>query len=74
MPRYEYRSKKCGKRFEQLRRMADADRDLECPGCHPPEVDREISTFASGGCGAPARRASLERADRQPVGRFGILK
>jgi putative FmdB family regulatory protein len=31
MPMYEYRCQKCSKRFEVLRRMADADRDLECP-------------------------------------------
>ncbi|MDE3165460.1 MAG: zinc ribbon domain-containing protein [Acidobacteriota bacterium] len=60
MPLYEYRCGTCGKRFEQLRRMQDADRDLECPECKSREVERQLSTFSSsssgssgssGGCG-----------------------
>lgn len=64
MPLYEYQCAACGAEFEQLRRMADADRDLECPKCQSQEVKRTLSTFASpsagGGasamapCGAPA--------------------
>lgn len=50
MPMYEYRCRKCGKRFEMLRRMQDADRDLECPDCRSAEVERQLSTFATGGC------------------------
>ncbi len=53
MPLYEYRCRVCGKTFELLRRMQDADRDLECPDCRSREVDRQLSTFATGGCGAP---------------------
>jgi putative FmdB family regulatory protein len=54
MPLYEYRCRVCGKTFELLRRMQDADRDLECPDCRSREVDRQISSFATGGgCGAP---------------------
>jgi len=52
MPMYEYRCASCGKRFEQLRRMQDADRDLECPECRSHEVERQLSTFSSGGCGS----------------------
>ena len=50
MPMYEYRCDSCGKTFEQLRRMADADRDLECPECRARDVRRVLSTFATGGC------------------------
>jgi len=54
MPMYEYRCLECGRRFEQLRKMQDADRDLICPQCRSLEVERMLSTFATGGCGAPA--------------------
>ncbi|HEY1336984.1 MAG TPA: zinc ribbon domain-containing protein [Bryobacteraceae bacterium] len=50
MPLYEYLCKKCGKRFEKLRRMQDADREQECPECLSQEVERLVSTFAAGGC------------------------
>ncbi len=51
MPMYEYRCRECGQRFEMLRRMADADNDLECAECHSAKVERLLSTFAQGGCG-----------------------
>lgn len=50
MPLYEYQCQTCGERFELLRRMQDADGDLECPECHSDEVQRLLSTFAAGGC------------------------
>jgi len=50
MPLYEYRCQKCGKKFELLRRMSDADRYLECPECRSAEVERLLSTFSAGGC------------------------
>ena len=56
MPLYEYQCRSCGKTFEMLRRMKDADSDLECPECHSKEVERQFSTFASGGCGTSASR------------------
>ncbi len=60
MPLYEYRCTECGARFEQLRRMSEADRDLTCPKCNSEKVKRELSTFASktegglGPCGQPS--------------------
>lgn len=33
-----------------LRRMSDADCDLECPECKSEEVERLLSRFAAGGC------------------------
>ncbi len=56
MPLYEYRCEKCGKRFEKLRRMQDADREIQCPECLSDEVERLLSSFATGGCGAGAGR------------------
>jgi putative FmdB family regulatory protein len=50
MPLYEYRCQTCGKRFELLRRMQDAEKDLQCPQCRSLEVERMLSTFATGGC------------------------
>ena len=50
MPMYEYRCKDCGNRYEMLRRMQDADRDLECPACQSQDIERLLSTFAAGGC------------------------
>ena len=54
MPMYEYCCESCGKSFEQLRRMSDADRDLECPECRSRNVARLLSTFATGGCSPSA--------------------
>jgi putative FmdB family regulatory protein len=50
MPLYEYRCRTCGKGFELLRRMSEADRDLQCPDCRSEEIERLFSTFAAGGC------------------------
>jgi putative FmdB family regulatory protein len=61
MPVYEYRCQECGKAFEQLRRMSDTDRDLRCPFCGAPQVERVLSSFATGGnsagggCATPSR-------------------
>jgi putative FmdB family regulatory protein len=52
MPLYEYRCRTCGKKFEMLRRMHDADTDLECPECRSHKVERQLSTFSTGACGA----------------------
>ena len=49
MPMYEYRCQDCGAKYEQLRRMSDADKDLECPVCGSRNVRREISACAIGG-------------------------
>ena len=56
MPIYEYQCRECGHAFELLRRMKDADSDLECPICHAPKVQRQISTFAAGNCGSSPSR------------------
>lgn len=56
MPLYEYQYRGCGKTFEMLRRIKDADGDLECPNCHSAKAERMFSTFATGGCGAAGSR------------------
>ena len=56
MPLYEYQCRRCGKTFEMLRRIKDADSDLECPNCYSEKVERQFSTFATGGCGMSGSR------------------
>ena len=43
MPIYEYRCEACGERFEQLRRMSDADTGLRCPRCESEQIQRQVS-------------------------------
>ena len=52
MPMYEYHCEDCDATFEQLRKMSDADKELECPYCKSIHVVRQISVFATGGCGS----------------------
>ena len=54
MPIYEYKCDDCGKQHEQLRRMADADRDVECPACRSIRVRRQLSSFATSGSSSSA--------------------
>ncbi len=50
MPLYDYQCRTCGNTFELLRRIQDADRELECPDCRSDQVERLLSVFATGGC------------------------
>lgn len=52
MPLYEYRCETCGNVYEQIRRMSDADRNLECPDCKSAKVKRLLSVFATSSGGA----------------------
>ena len=52
MPIYEYRCQTCGNKFEKIRRMVDADNELECPDCRSKAVKRLQSAFAMAGCGS----------------------
>ncbi|MGO9086100.1 MAG: FmdB family zinc ribbon protein [Candidatus Sulfotelmatobacter sp.] len=56
MPLYEYHCLSCGNTFEMLRRIKDADSDVECPKCRCTKVERQFSTFAAGGCGTSGSR------------------
>ncbi len=51
MPLYEYRCGNCGRTFEKIRRIADADRAMQCPHCESEATERLLSSFATGGCG-----------------------
>jgi putative FmdB family regulatory protein len=51
MPLYEYQCQTCGKSFELLRRMRDVDTGVKCPDCDSDEIERQLSTFATAGCG-----------------------
>jgi len=56
MPIYEFKCRKCEKRFEALRPINDDGRDLTCPECGDRRPEKVFSTFATssvtgGGCG-----------------------
>lgn len=55
MPLYEYRCETCGRTFEKYRRMSEVDAEQKCPYCESEEVTRQLSTFATGGCGSGSR-------------------
>ena len=50
MPLYDYRCRDCGNIFEKLRSVREADVDIECPACHSKHVERQLSSFSTGGC------------------------
>ncbi len=63
MPIYEYNCQKCGRRFEQIRSMSDADKTIECKYCKSKDTHRALSVFfaqsggkslagSSSGCGS----------------------
>ncbi len=56
MPIYEYQCRNCGKAFELLRSLKDADEPMECPQCHVRALERQFSSFAAGGCGSSGSR------------------
>ena len=45
MPIYEYICKKCGKRFEILRSIIDADSPIVCKNCQSNQTYRAVSVF-----------------------------
>jgi putative FmdB family regulatory protein len=53
MPIYEYKCEGCGKHYEQIRRMTEADSNLECPDCRSSSVKRQLSSFAAHSGGGP---------------------
>jgi putative FmdB family regulatory protein len=55
MPLYEYVCAACEKKFERyVRAWGDA---VACPRCESPEVEKQLSRFASGASGHDAGRA-----------------
>ena len=51
MPIYEYICEDCGKQFESLRSMKDADEPIPCVQCKGDHTNRQVSVFyaQSGG-------------------------
>lgn len=49
MPIYEYRCRGCGHGFEVLQRLGEGAQGLACPGCGAAALDKQFSTFATGG-------------------------
>ena len=47
MPIYEYRCIQCGNVFARLQRVGASSKDIGCPKCDSPEVERMVSAFAS---------------------------
>ncbi|GBC63742.1 zinc ribbon domain-containing protein [Desulfonema ishimotonii] len=52
MPIYEYECQKCGHRFERLMLSCD-DPAPECPECHAPDVQKQMSSGAVRPHGIP---------------------
>lgn len=52
MPLYDYRCKKCGRRFEIDAHLAERDKLAVCPKCHSKKVEVVISSFT---CAAPRK-------------------
>ena len=50
MPMYEFKCRKCGADFEELATPAEVEAgEVVCSECGSKQVDRQMSTFASGG-------------------------
>lgn len=45
---YEYRCEECGATYEQLKKMSEADTNIECPHCKSKKIERLLSTCAFG--------------------------
>jgi len=45
MPIYEYVCKDCGKRFEMLRSIKEADSPIACKSCQGYQTQRALSVF-----------------------------
>jgi putative FmdB family regulatory protein len=54
---YEYRCPQCGQLFEKLRRLSEADREVDCPKCGASRAQRVFSVCAKpgGDCGPGSR-------------------
>jgi len=47
MPFYEYQCKDCGKQFEQLVSISQADQKQICPCCGGKNTEKQLSVFAA---------------------------
>jgi putative FmdB family regulatory protein len=52
VPLFEFTCKKCGHNFEDLVTLTEwNDGKVKCPACNSKRVERELSSFATGGGG-----------------------
>lgn len=52
MPIFEFVCSKCGRTFEELMTFAQMEAgEASCPGCGSDQVQRNLSSFATGGGG-----------------------
>ena len=50
MPMYEFVCRECGAEFEELLTHAELEAgEVACPECGSDKVERQLSSFASGG-------------------------
>lgn len=55
MPFYEYACRKCGRKFDLMRRLAERDDPAACPDCGAKNAHRELpKVFASVRDAAPS--------------------
>lgn len=47
MPIYEFKCKKCGHKFEEMRLSSGGFKDIACPKCGGKQVTKEMSSFAA---------------------------
>lgn len=69
MPLYEYQCRRCGKVFEMLLRIKDADKDLDCPNVTPTRLSASFPPSLPGAVARPVRAALPERDSPRSVGR-----
>jgi putative FmdB family regulatory protein len=60
MPLYEYKCRKCSKRFEQL---LFGKEKPSCPSCHGSDLEKLVSTFAAIGGGSESGSDSFANGD-----------
>lgn len=58
MPLYEYQCEECGKIFEVLRSMKDADTAINCKKCESRKTHRVLSTCYAHGVQQPTSISS----------------
>ncbi|HKP96727.1 MAG TPA: zinc ribbon domain-containing protein [Fibrobacteria bacterium] len=62
MPIYEYVCRPCGSTFEEIRRVAECDVPVPCPGCAAPTATQTPpSFFVRGSAGSRSPRSLAEQ-------------
>lgn len=68
MPIYEYACPNCGKTFEMLRPILEADERAVCPNCRSDKGKRVVSNFFSPGISAGSGCAGCAGGSCQSCG------